>query len=58
MTQVLQPPLLYFRNEFELPIEFVDLTGSHVLKITVIAVHVKSSRSSLVVSSANVLTGW
>jgi hypothetical protein len=24
MTQVLQPPLLYLRNEFELPIEFVD----------------------------------
>jgi hypothetical protein len=25
MTQVLQPPLLYLRNEFELPTEFVDL---------------------------------
>jgi hypothetical protein len=25
MTQVLQPPLLYLHNEFELPTEFVDL---------------------------------
>jgi hypothetical protein len=25
MTQVLQPPLIYLRNEFELPLEFVDL---------------------------------
>jgi hypothetical protein len=25
MTKVLQPPVLYVRNEFELPIEFVDL---------------------------------
>jgi hypothetical protein len=25
MTQVLQPPPLYLRNEFELPLEFVDL---------------------------------
>jgi hypothetical protein len=66
MTQVLQPPLLYLRNEFELFIEFVDLTDSHALKITVTAVHVKISVSSLAVSwqwiltlsSANVLTGW
>jgi hypothetical protein len=25
ITQLLQPPLLYLRNEFELPLEFVDL---------------------------------
>jgi hypothetical protein len=25
MTQVLQPPLLYLRNKFEVPIEFVEL---------------------------------
>jgi hypothetical protein len=25
MTQVLQPPLLYLRNELERPLEFVDL---------------------------------